>query len=131
MEDPNNKEPHNTEEFDHFASIMQEFIESFMKVMQGDDPQLKLSALELLGEVKHTMGDTLQHLMEKHNIYPSDLERHLDGDTEIAKKVHEVNEAIEKVNQKVLPEIEKVLGQTNRKSKKKHRQLKHRLKFKE
>ncbi len=125
--DPSGEEPHNYEQFEEFADLMLNLVNSFNEVMKGDDRHSKLSAIELLGEVKSTMGDSLMHLMEKYDIYPKDIERVLKEDqSEISQKVLEVHNEIEKVNREVLPEIEKALGITKKEKdhKRKNKMLK-------
>src|SRR3990167_9262158 len=108
-----NKDP--IDSFEEFAELMMELVNSFNKVMQSEDKQAKLSAIELFGEMKSTMGDSLMHLMEKYDIYPADIEKFLKKDqSDVTKRVLEVHEQFERVNQQITPEIEKTLGLTGK-----------------
>ncbi len=116
------KDPKDFKQFEEFAELMLNLVDSFKQVMKGDNKEAKLSAIELFGEVKATMGDSLMHLMEKYDVYPKDIERILKEDkSEASQKIHEVHDQIERVNRQVLPEIEKTLGVTGKEQEKKRK----------
>lgn len=122
MEDPEH------ESFDEFAAMMLHLLQSFDEVMKSSDTQAKLSAIELLGEVKRTMGDSLQHLLEKHDIRNEDLEKFIDQDeSEMTKKVHSINKKISQINQKITPEVEKTLKEAGIQPKKRKLKLKSKM----
>ncbi len=107
------------DEFDQFAGMMVELIESFKEVMKTGDAETKVLAIDMFAQLKEKMGETFYHLMEKHDIYPQDLEEFLaDGKNEMNQRVREVTGRMEKINDEVTKEVEKVLDDVGYKKKK-------------
>lgn len=123
------------EEFDHFAEMMVELVTSFKEVMQTGDEQTKLMAIDVFSQLKEKMGETFYHLMEKHDIYPEDLEKFLQDDqNEMTKTVKEVNEKISQVNKAVTKDVELALTKAgirkNKSNKMRKKQMVRRLRSK-
>lgn len=107
------------EQFDQFAAMMVELVKLFKEVMATGDEDTKLLAIEMFAQLKEKMGETFYHLMEKHDIYPEDLEAFLqDSENPMAKRVDEVSEEINIVNKEVTPEVDRVLDDAGLKKKK-------------
>lgn len=116
------------EEFEHFASMMVELVSSFKEVMKTGDEQTKLMAIDMFSHLKEKMGETFYHLMEKHDIYPEDLEQMLEDDqNEMTQKVMEVNSTISSVNDSVTKEIEKTLTKAGVRKKKSNKTRKRHM----
>ncbi len=118
--------PH--EDFDQFAETLVELLKSFQDVMKTEDENTKILAIEMLSELKEKMGETFYDLMQKHDVYPEDLESFLEEeDNEMNKRVRSVNSEITKINKEVSPIIEKTLVDAGLSKPKRKRKLKKKM----